>query len=458
METPLFEPDVKIISTETVKPSTPTPPHLRTFNLSMIDQISVAIHVSSLLFYNPTSVTQRPDITGLKLALSQTLAHFYPLAGRCKDNSTIICNDEGIPFIEAHVNCSLSAVLSSPQKLELLGKFQFFPPKDILSTGKEHISELVHLAFQVNVFRCGGVVIGCYMLHKILDGMSFGLFFRHWSALARKNYDDLIQPDFDSTVVVFPPYHPEQREKEETVNPEKKYCIPTNDSLKIVGKGFTFSDVALSRLKAMAASKHIPNPTRFESVLGFIWEQCLAAESTISNRTEVPVLLFAADIRKRVGPPLSESSIGNLVANPIAFGKTGLNLPELVAEIHGAIVKVKDETVREFLVGGAEAILAHQGQIWGHLAGYKKGTYFVSSWCRNGLSEADFGFGKPSWIVFPVTDGKIIRPHRNFISLTDYNDPDGTSGIAAWIYLETKEMQVLGSNQEFLAFASQWEE
>ncbi|XP_074293708.1 stemmadenine O-acetyltransferase-like [Silene latifolia] len=455
METTLLEAEVKIISRETVKPSTLTPPHLRTFNLSMIDQISRLLHVSSLIFYNPNTQTQPLDIPGLKVALSETLSHFYPLAGRCKDESTIICNDAGIPFIEAHVNCSLSAVLSSRQKLDMSSMFQFCPPKEYLNTGKQHISELVHLAFQVNVFSCGGVVIGCYMLHKIMDGTSFGLFFKHWSALTRKNYDDLIQPDFESTVIAFPPYHPEQKQQEQTVNPDYKYYYPTDDSLKIVVKGFTFSNVALTKLKAMAASKHVPNPTRFESVLGFIWEQCLAAESVVYKHTELPVLIFAADIRKRFGPPLSENSIGNLLANPIAISKTGVRLPDLVAEIHDAILKVKDETVNEFKCGGAEAVLAHRGKLRGYLAGCRKKTYLVSSWIRNGLSEADFGLGKPSWIVFPVTDGEII-PARNFISLTDYNDPDGTNGTVAWIYLEEKEMQVLQCNQEFLTYASHW--
>ncbi|XP_074293706.1 stemmadenine O-acetyltransferase-like [Silene latifolia] len=299
MERTMLESQVKIIFRETVKPSTPTPPHLRTFNLSMVDQISATMHVSSLIFYNPTTQTQPLDITGLKLALSQTLTHFYPLAGRCKDDSTIICNDQGIPFIVAHVNCTLSAVLGSSQSLDLSTKFQFCPPKDILSTGKQHISELVHLAFQVNVFSCGGVVIGCYLLHKILDGTSFGLFFKHWSALARTNCNELIQPDFDSTVIAFPPYHSKPQKQEKPDNSGFQSYLSTYDSLKKVAKGFIFSDVALTKLKAMAASKHVPNPTRFESLLGFIWEQCLVSESVLYDKhTENPVLYFAAEMRK----------------------------------------------------------------------------------------------------------------------------------------------------------------
>ncbi|KAL9237450.1 hypothetical protein vseg_011996 [Gypsophila vaccaria] len=456
METTSVEPQVRIISTETVKPSTPTPSHLQTFSLSMLDQISAPLHVTALLLYNPTTETQPVDVAGLKTALSETLRHFYPLAGRCKDDSTIDCNDEGVPFIEAHVDCSLAAVLGSPRKLDLLGKFQFFPPKDLLATGKQNISELVHLAFQVNVFVCGGVAIGCYMLHKVMDGTSFGLFFKHWSAITRKSYSDLIQPDFDSTVAAFPPHHAEQQETAQKVIPDDSYYSSSDDSVKIVGKGFVFSDVAVNKLKDTAASEQVPNPTRFEAVLGFIWEQALAAESAVSAHTEPPVLLFAADIRKRVGPSLSNRSIGNLVASPIAFGKTGSSLPELVAEIHAAILKVKEEASREFQgEGQAEAILAHRGKLGAYLVGYRASTYMVSSWCRNGLSEADFGFGMPRWVVFPVTDGIVIPPARNFISLTDYTDPAG-DGTTAWIYLEEKEMNVLESNEEFLAFASQW--
>ncbi|KAH9615549.1 hypothetical protein KSS87_013946 [Heliosperma pusillum] len=473
METSLLELEVKIISRETVKPSTPTPSHLRTFNLSMVDQISPTMHVSSLIFYNQTTETQPLDITVLKLALSQTLVDYYPLAGRCKDESTIICNDEGVPFIVAHVNCTLSAVLGSSSTLDLSTKFQFLPPMDILSTGEQHISELSHLAFQVNVFRCGGVVIGCYMLHKILDGISFGLFLQHWSALARNKFDDdlnLTQPDFKSTVIAFPPYqhHPEPQQKQQDPEPEQELepelepdkssfetYIPTYDSLKKVGKGFIFSEVALTKLKAMAASKHVPNPTRFESVVGFIWEQCLATESVISKHTESPVLYFSAEMRKRIGAPLSENSIGNLIANPIAFTKTGASLPELVTEIHDAILKLKDETANEFISGGGDAVLTHRAKLDSYFAGYKKGSYLSSSWCRNGLSEADFGFGKPRLIVFPVMNGEVI-PVRNLISFTDYNDPEGKNGIVAWIYLEEKEMQILESNQEFLAFTSKW--
>ncbi|XP_074293700.1 stemmadenine O-acetyltransferase-like [Silene latifolia] len=416
----MLDSEVKIISRETVKPSTPTPPCLRTFNLSMVDQISATMHISSLIFYNPTTQTQPVDITD--------------------------------------VNCTLSTVLGSSQSLDLSTKFQFCPPLDIVSTGKQPISELAHLGFQVNVFSCGGVVIGCYLLHKILDGTSFGLFFKHWSVLARTNCDDLIQPDFNSTVIAFPPYHPEPQKHEEPAdNSSFQSYLSTYDGLKKVIKGFIFSDVALNKLKAMAASKHVPNPTRFESLVGFIWEQCLATESVLYGKhTENPMMNFAAEMRKRIGAPLSENSIGNIIAYPIVFGKTGGSLQELVAEIHDEILKVKDETVNEFISGGPEAVIGHLGKLNVYFSEYKKGRYFASSWCRNGMSEADFGFGKPRLIVFPVMKAERIM-FRNLISLTDYNDPDGTNGTVAWIYLEEKEMQILETNQEFLAFTSKLE-
>ncbi|XP_074293702.1 limonoid 1-O-acetyltransferse-like [Silene latifolia] len=200
-----------------------------------------------------------------------------------------------------------------------------------------------------------------------------------------------------------------------------------NLDLKKVGKGFLFSDVALTKLKAMVTSKQVPKPTRFESVLG-----------------------------RRIGAPLSEKSIGNLIANPIASGKTGASFPELVAKIHDAILKLKDETVNEFKSGGPEAVIAHRGKLDEYFSGYRKGTYFSSNYCRNGMSEADFGFGKPRLIVFPVMNREIVLV-RNVITLSDYNNPDGTNGTVAWIFLEKKDMQILETNQEFLALTSKWE-
>lgn len=207
------EVEIEIISIETIKPSSLLPPKTppKTITLSHLDQAAPLYYYPLLLYYTNTTTTTptsqiRVDITStLKTSLSKTLDKFHPIAGRCVDDSTICCNHQGIPFIETKVDSNILDVMNSPEKMKLLIKF--LPHAEFQDVTRP-VSDLNHLAFQVNVFRCGGVIIGSYVLHKLLDGISLGTFFKNWSTIAndeRVKDDDLVQPDFEATIKAFPP-------------------------------------------------------------------------------------------------------------------------------------------------------------------------------------------------------------------------------------------------------------
>ena len=113
-------------SKEQVKPSSPTPSHLRTFKLSLSDQLIPAPYAPIILFFpindcsNLSNIPKRLEL--LKKSLSETLTLYYPLAGKIKDDLCIDCNDEGAYFVDAQVNVCLSEFLSQPD-LQLLHKF-----------------------------------------------------------------------------------------------------------------------------------------------------------------------------------------------------------------------------------------------------------------------------------------------------------------------------------------------
>ncbi|XP_021751734.1 vinorine synthase-like [Chenopodium quinoa] len=439
-----FEVEVKILSKEMVKPSFPPSSHPTTFTLSLIDQTFPTIQVPILLFFTAESPTPQGgvNISGLKTSLSQTLDQFFPLAGRLLDESTISCNHEGIPFIETNVNCNLSVALTSPHKLKLLTKF--LPPPELQS-----ISELVPLAFQINVFLCGGVIIGCYMLHKILDIASLGTFLKYWSNLASKRLNDLVQPNFAATINAFPPL-PKPESKSSPISSLEPPPVSNN-----VIKSFLFDPIAISKLKAKATSDLIPKPTGFEAVAGFVWEQTLATRLNLGMQVEHTALSIVVNMRPRMNPPLPKESMGN----PITIAQTQVRkhvleankssnseLQELVKEIHSALSNTYQKiTSINFQRKTAEAELQHSIQL-------EDGILRVSSWCKMGLNEVDFGFGKPVWIV--PTDGIQPPQFRNFFVLTDYCHSNSGDGIEAWLVLEEKEMQNLESNPYFLAFAS----
>ncbi|KAL3745943.1 hypothetical protein ACJRO7_014959 [Eucalyptus globulus] len=130
---------VKVVSTKTIKPSSPTPPHLRNFNFCLLDQLAPPFYVPVVLFYSVPDGKAAPDsasVSGnLKTSLAQVLSLFYPLGGRVKGNACIDCNDEGALYLEAKAHFELSKVLSYTEIAQLQQFLPFSPYK--VSTNNE---------------------------------------------------------------------------------------------------------------------------------------------------------------------------------------------------------------------------------------------------------------------------------------------------------------------------------
>ncbi|XP_057544302.1 stemmadenine O-acetyltransferase-like [Amaranthus tricolor] len=431
--------EVKLVSRETIKPSSPTPLHLQTFTLSYVDQFFPAFHIPILLCY-PKTIGTPINTNLLKTSLATTLTKFYPLAGRCIDNSTILCNDHGIPFIETHVNCPISTLFNSPNKLNLLHKL--LPPQDISSLG-QNLCDLVPLAFQINIFQCGGFVLGCYMLHKFLDGTSLGTFLKYWAFLANKKCDDQdgsgsgFGPDFESTAKAFVPTSLDLKPILFQPKIESK-------SIEIRARSFIFSNASLSVLKNKGTSDFVLKPTRFEALAAFIWNKLWSSRSGSSS------LMFTVDMRARTNPPLPKGSMGNLFMSMQAHAKDGSGLPGLLKEIHSTILNIKNEVAIYQGENGVEAFYTKTESEVNDMISYKTNLFMVTSWCNLGLKEVDFGFGKPKWIV--PFDGRT-PPSKNFIIFTDHIDSYDNEGIEAWLFLEEHDMEDLLNDSEFFAFA-----
>ncbi|KAL0397270.1 UNVERIFIED_CONTAM: Salutaridinol 7-O-acetyltransferase [Sesamum calycinum] len=98
---------IKTVSTQLIGPSSPTPPQLRHFNLSFIDQRIPPSYIPLVLYYNVSTedryINKQPETSRrLKSSMSDALIQFYPLAGRILEGQPLVdCNDEGILYIEA---------------------------------------------------------------------------------------------------------------------------------------------------------------------------------------------------------------------------------------------------------------------------------------------------------------------------------------------------------------------
>ena len=190
--------NVEIISKEIIKPSSPTPHHLRKFKLSFLDQIAPPTYIPVIFFYQCKDVDHYERAASLKESLAETLTRFYPLAGTLiNEDFSINCNDEGVDYVQARVPCMLSQVVEKDNGQAFIQLLPFEPDRSFSDQfGKE-----VLLAVQYNIFDCGGVAISFCFSHKVADGASAMSFITAWAGMSR-GASEIISPSFDAIMSI----------------------------------------------------------------------------------------------------------------------------------------------------------------------------------------------------------------------------------------------------------------
>ncbi|KAG6582063.1 Salutaridinol 7-O-acetyltransferase, partial [Cucurbita argyrosperma subsp. sororia] len=424
--------EVKVLSRETIIPSSPTPPHLKSFKLSLLDQLSPMLY-TPLLFFYPITKTYDPNPTmaTLKDSLSQTLTRFYLLAGRIVGKS-IHCSDQGAVFIEASVSCNMSHILKQPNN-EVLRKL--LPCSLLCSNPAEESPQVV---VQANIFSCGGIAISLCLLHKLMDGATFTSFLTSWASTNKGSLDsssNMICYDYKAFSSLFPqtnllPFH-------------QKLAKPANRKRCL--RRFVFGTKSLLNLKAKAESRAVPNPSCVEALTGFIWKHAMMAADCQGSST----LSHVVNLRGRMKPALPEVSVGNIMWGAVAHSSAmeRLELRALVGLLRQSFEEINKDYIERMLIGsdkGFEAVLKFVGEMnkWG-MSNY----YFCTSWRNMKLNEVDFGWGRPAWIAIAGDTNELMA---NVIVLVDGVMGDG---IEAWILLDEKEMEILEQNPQFLEFA-----
>ncbi|KAI3724627.1 hypothetical protein L2E82_36410 [Cichorium intybus] len=434
--------EVEIISKENIKPSSPTPPHLNTFNLSALDQLIISPYVPIILYYpsnngdNTFQALERSH--GLKKSLSETLTQFYPLAGTIKNDLSIDCNDVGANYIVALVHHRLDEFLEHPDH-RLINRFLPFEPSFNESSAGNRVTNI-----QVNIFKCGGIAIGLCISHKILDGAALYTCLKGWANMAR-GAEEVVYPNLTAPSL-FPANGTWLRDTSmvltQSLLSQGKACT----------KRFVFKSDAIARLRATAAKNGVQRPTRVEVVSGLIWKCAMAASKEASGVQKPSCLSHFVNLRSKLAATLSNHFIGNLVwiSNAAWLASDDNTLHVLVNKVREGISKIDVEFVKK--AQGDEGYVAMQNSLK-EMAGIGSmgpiAYYGFTSWCKMGFYEIDFGWGKPSWVTGLVGDGMPV-----FMNLVTLMDTKSGEGIEAWVNLDEPEMEILKKNQELLSYAS----
>ncbi|XP_034213614.1 BAHD acyltransferase At5g47980-like [Prunus dulcis] len=436
---------VEVTHKETIKPSSATPHHLKTVNLSVFDQLIPQIYIPLLLFYPSTSSDEVNDIDHhrslvversklLKKSLSEALTHFYPFAGEFQHNISISCNDHGAAFLEAQVNCPISMILDRPD-LGMLWK--------LLPSG--HTSYLLQV--QANFFECGGLAIGVNISHKVADASTLSKFINSWAAIAlgsASTTDHVVPPAaYGVAASLFPPLDflnaPQMPSSDSTNSGIKEKCIT---------RRFVFDASKIAALKSKAATTTVPNPTRVEVVSALIWK--CAAEASRSNLESVMPSAWCQTVNMRkvlVSVLAGKDLLGNV------FGLVAGQREEIVeVDDHDlqSLVTILRKGIEEFKENyrngvSGEGLCQLFKEVVNLIIRDDIDSYSCSSWCRFPFYTSNFGWGKPSWVVTPNVDSK------NLIVLMDTKDGDG---LEASLTLKEEDMTKFENNKEVLEYAS----
>lgn len=446
--------NVEIVQRERIKPSSPTPQDLRIHELSILDQLALVIYIPIILFYPRHS--QNIDVTindkhhhysdyvNLKSSLSKTLTLFYPLAGRIKQDCTVVeCNDEGAELTEARVDHPMSEILERPAPdPEALRKLL------AVDVESKEASDGALLHVQINVFACGGTAIGVSLSHKVADASTLSMFINTWAAKAKLNHIEVL-PEF-SSASLFPARHGHHQ-------------LGLNKELvreKCLMRRYVFDASSIAILKAKSACSSVESPTRVEAVSAVIWKCALGVSRAkfrgkySSSNTNSISVQFRQDvnIRRRTSPPLPEILAGNLVGSFSAkHDLLGDHIADddhddpdddvqlLVSELRKGFEEMKEDYSKGIIFGSEKMLKA--------LKERRKYDHVVncSSWCGFKFYEADFGWGLPFWVSLPSVALK------NIVVLLDSRDG---KGIEAWLTLGEDDVALLESNEVLRAFAS----
>ncbi|CAN0923176.1 Stemmadenine O-acetyltransferase [Linum grandiflorum] len=466
--------EIQTISRCHVRPSSPTPPNLKTYNLSGIDQINPSLYGPFIFFY-PADPTQPPDAIRsrsflLKRSLSHILSRYYPLAGKLRNSLSVDCCDTGAYYSEAKiVSSAISSVSQFLDKLDLASLRRLLPIEAV--EGNSILSPPPpgsHLLLvQETRFPSGGIAIGLLVAHDLLDAFSIATFLLDWSAAARTMQNPAagkfvgIHPQFVGGAI-FP-----QNEAlfERLVDPGPLMETPAAATVvrkrSVSTRRFVFRAAELARLKdeltVSTVGKDV-TPSRVQAVTALLCSSIIRAfksvgEATSSTGRPIVAVTQAVNLRRKANPQLPSNLMGNYIINAVANLSTTNNhsMEKLVNVLRDSVSKMNAKFVEEVRGEKGKSRLAEVAREEGIVVTKAWRRISFTSWSRLGFYEVDFGWGKPVWFgCLPSSD----EEENVVVDLVMILDTRDGSGLEAWVFLEEDEMAVLEYDELLLSFAS----
>jgi hypothetical protein len=426
---------VEIVSRKFITPSSSTPPHLRSCEISALDQLLPPVYVGLTYFYRANENIQgaKHSERGKQLeeSLSKILTLYYPVAGRYDEEKLLIdCNDKGVEYLEAQVSGRVSQILNGELQPEQLNQFLPYPVAS-------PTSPLVSV--QVSTFECGGLAVGLRVSHKICDIATLTSFVNGWATTSRVGIDEVPRPSF-ALPSLFP-----TRETTQILK-----ATPVKNGARVVTRTFVFSRSAVANLQVIARTRDDDleggkgQPSRVQVVTAIVWRALIKVAKLKHGYLRPSALIHGVEMRKRSALPIPPNCFGNMLRVSMArfeADESKMGLPDLVIPVRQAIRDAVSDcrnaiSYDDLLLGAAGSFSewneeASKGEI---------DVYTFTSWCGFPIYEVDFGWGKPAWVSSPHKPVPVVN-------LLDTKD----GGVEVWMTAEEKGMILFQQDPEIIA-------
>ncbi|CAN6191307.1 unnamed protein product [Urochloa humidicola] len=427
---------VRALSVIHIRPAEPsnTLPHDaddHAIKLSLFDTLFIPLApIQRLFFYDGEDLPPFPDmVRTLRSSLAATLSIFTPLAGSVAVTSpsasgdadadvAIDCSDDtisrGVRFVEAEYAGTAADVrrLAEAAEHDAETYEQLAPALEVGQLPAPALAVQVTRPAAVDGTGGGGggaVVVGVTMNHAVADGQAFWEFIRAWATKARGGSSLAgTAPTFDRAAIN---RHPRAEEAARMFLRAFAPALPTVNKLPVPDNAlqrrrtYMLSASQIRSLKhrislhinastapAAAATANHPTST-YAAVASLIWTSAVRAKNALNHAGDDAYLMFAADCRARLCPPLPAAFFGNCVKSCYARATVGELRDGAAGESLARAAAAVREAVREQLAdpaGDAGRWLER------HRALPPDRTVQVGASNRFAAYETDFGWGAPS--------------------------------------------------------------
>ncbi|KAK9067741.1 hypothetical protein SSX86_011852 [Deinandra increscens subsp. villosa] len=374
-----------------VAPSEPTPS--TTLDLSRIDRLPVLrCNARTLHVFEPIGPRGAAGST-IREALSKALVPYYPLAGRLSsDGSTINCTGDGVWFVETTADCSLHSV-------DYFKDVTTIPFDDLLPLHPHEDQGVDPLVLmQITEFEGDGFVMGLTFCHTICDGLGAAQFLNAIGEFAR----------YINPLTVTPVWHrnflPPPQLPPPTALPPPHFTLPDYQLVQ-ANIDIPFDD-RITRLKHEFTKQSLKNCSTFEIIAAVLWRNRTRSISLDKeNENREMKLVFFANCRRLVAPPLPEGFYGNCFF-PVTITASSERLKRApIVEVVRMIQEAKGNLPEEFSDWAEGGGGRKTGDPFAPPLGYD--TLFLSEWGRLGFNEVDYGNGPPVHVV-PMQGSPVI--------------------------------------------------